>query len=111
MTMRRTVFAWIVAACTAGLATGICTPATAGQYWYSGHIDHGGHWRETHRAIYQLENLIAFLEADPATDDGYKAPIITRARADIMRLRATLDRSRWRWTTPCCYSRRAIYIR
>jgi len=111
MTMRRTVFAWIVAACTAGLAAGIGTPATAGQYWYSGHSDHGGHWRETHRAIYQLENLIALLEANPATDDGYKAPIITRARADIMRLRATLDRSRWRWTTPCCYSRRTIYIR
>ena len=108
MTIRRTVLAWTVVACSAGLLAGMGRPATAGQYWHSGH---GGHWRETHRAIYQLENLIALLEADPATDDGYKAPIITRARADIMRLRATLDRPRWRWTTPCCYSRRPIYIR
>jgi len=110
-TMRRKVFAWIVVACTVGLVAGIGTPATAGQYWSSDPGSHGGHWRETHRAIYRLENLIALLEADPATDDGFKAPIITRARADIRRLRATLDRSRWRWTTPCCYSRRPIYIR
>jgi hypothetical protein len=111
MTMRPKVFAWIVVACTVGLVAGIGTPATAGQYWSSDPGSHGGHWRETHRAIYRLENLIALLEADPATDDGFKAPIITRARADIRRLRATLDRSRWRWTTPCCYSRRPIYIR
>jgi hypothetical protein len=108
MTMRRTVLAWSIVACTAGVFAGIGTPATAGQYWQNGP---GGDWDETHRAIYQLENLIALLEADPATDDGFRAPIITRARADIMRLRATLDRSRWRWTTPCCYSRRPIYIR
>jgi len=108
MRMRRTVFAWTVVACTVGLVAGMGTPATAGQYWDS---EHGGQWRETHRAIYQLENLIALLEADPATDDGYKAPIITRARADIMRLRATLDRPRWRWSTPCCCSHRPIYIR
>ena len=106
--MRRTVFAWIVAACSAGLLAGIGTPVAAGQYWQSGP---GGHWRETHRAIYQLENLIALLEADPATDDGFKAPIVTQARADIRRLRATLHQARWRWTTPCCYSRRPIYIR
>jgi hypothetical protein len=101
MTMRRAVFA-----CTALLLAGM--PATAGQYWHSGH---GGDWRATHYAIYQLENLIALLEADPAVDDGYKAPIITGARADILRLRATLPRPRWRWATPCCYSRRPIYIR
>jgi hypothetical protein len=111
MTMRRKVFAWIVVTCTVGLVAGIRTPATAGQYWSSDPGSHGGHWRETHRAIYRLENLIALLEADPATDDGFKAPIIIRARADIRRSRATLDRSRWRWTTPCCYSRRPIYIR
>jgi len=108
MTIRRTVFAWTVVACTAGLLAGMGTPAIAGQYRRGGH---GGQWRETHRAIYQLENLIALLEADPGTDDGYKAPIITRARADVMRLRPTLDRPRRRWTTPCCYSHRLIYIR
>ena len=109
--MRRTVFAWIVAACTAGLVAGVGTPATAGEYWHSGYGSHDGHWRATHRAIYKLENLIALLEADPATDDGYKAPIINRARADIRRLRATLDRAQWRWSTPCCYSHRPIHIR
>ena len=110
MAMRRTVFACAVVACTAGLLAGIGTPATAEQHWHSGHGDRG-HWRETHRAIYKLENLIGRLEADPSTDDGYKAPIISRARADIMRLRATLEPPRWRWTAPCCYSRKPIFIR
>ena len=111
MTMRRTVFACTVVAFTAGLLACIGTPATAGQYWHNGHGSHGGHWRATHRAIYKLENLIALLEADPKMDDGYKGTIITGARADIMRLRATLDRPRWRWPTSCCYSRKLIYIR
>jgi hypothetical protein len=83
------------------------SPAEAGQHWLWSH----GHWRETREAIYQLENQVARLEADPAVDDGYKAPIITRARADILKLRATLPPARWRWTDPCCYSRRPIYIR
>jgi hypothetical protein len=38
-------------------------------------------------------------------------PIITRARADILRLRATLHPARWRWASPCCYGRRPIHIR
>jgi hypothetical protein len=84
------------------------SPATAGQHWRTGHA---GDWRATHHAIYELENLIAFLEADPATDDGYKAPIINRARAEISRLQASLGRPQWRWPTPCCYGRRPIYIR
>lgn len=108
MAIRRSVLAWSVVVCTGGLLAGIGTPAGAEQYWHRGH---DGQWREKHGAIYRLENLIALLEADPATDDGFKAPIISRARADIMRLRATLERPRWRWTTPCCYSRRPIYIR
>lgn len=111
MTMRRTALALIVVACTAALVASTGGPATAGQYWHSGYGSHDGHWRETHRAIYRLENLIALLEADPATDDGFKAPIINRARADIRRLRATLDRAQWRWPTPCCYSRPPVYIR
>ena len=65
----------------------------------------------TRQAIYQLENMIAFLEADPQTDDGYKAPIIRKARAEIRRLQATLAPAQWRWTTPCCYSRPPISIR
>ena len=95
MTIRRGFFAWSVVACTAGFLAGTGAPAMAGQHGQGGH---GGQWRETHRAIYKLENLIALLEADPSTDDGYKAPIISRARADIMRLRATLAPPRWRWT-------------
>jgi len=66
---------------------------------------------DTRHAIYELENMIAFLEADPQTDDGYKAPIIHKARAEIRRLQATLAPAQWRWTTPCCYSRRPISIR
>ncbi len=103
MTMRRVLFP-----CIALLLACIGTPATAGQ---CRHDADPGCWRATHHGIYELENLIALLEADPQTDDGYKAPIVTRARADILRLRATLYPGQWRWPTPCCYSRRPIYIR
>lgn len=82
-------------------------PAMAGQDGYWGH----GHWRAARHAIYDLENGIAFLEADPEIDDGYKAPVVSGNRADVSRLRATLPGAHWRWTRPCCYSRRAIYIR
>jgi hypothetical protein len=103
MTMRRTVFASaaLLFACSV-------SPAAAGHYWH-GH--HGSHWRATHQAIYELENRIALLEANPEIDDGYKGPIISQARADILRLRATLHPARGRWASPCCYSRRPIHIR
>jgi hypothetical protein len=81
-----------------------------GERW-SQHWGHGSHWRATHGAIYAAENRIAFLEANPEIDDGDKGPIITGARADILRLRATLHPARWRWASPCCYSRRPIHIR
>jgi hypothetical protein len=110
MTMRRSGFAAAAFLCVV-LATCIGSPATAGQYWHRDDDGHRGHWRATHEAIYKLENLIAQLEADPATDDGYRGPIITRARADILRLRATLRGPRWDWPVACCYSRRPIYIR
>jgi len=77
----------------------------------AGHWVQVDRWRETHEAIYALENRIAMLEANPQVDDGYKAPIISRARADIRRLRATLPRAHWQWVVPCCYSRKHIYIR
>jgi hypothetical protein len=86
----------------------LLSPVGAEEPWYAGH---GERWRATQRTIYALENLIARLEADPAVDDGYKAPIISKARADILRLRATLRPAVWRWTDPCCYSRRPTYIR
>ncbi len=102
MTMRRVVFGF-----TALLLAGSASPAVA-NYWHRGH---GAHWQAIHGAIYQLGNRIAFLEADPEIDDGYKGPIITGARRDILRLRATLRPARWRWATPCCYSRGPIHIR
>ena len=64
-------------------------------------------WGSIHQAIYERENRIAFLEADPETDDGYRAPIISRHRAEIRRLHAALGPAQWQWTTPCCYSRPA----
>ena len=102
MTIRLAVFACAVLALAC-----LGSRAEAGQHWRWSH----GHWRATQEAIYQLNNRIARLEADPAVDDGYKAPIITGARADILKLRMTLPRARWRWTVPCCYSRRPLYIR
>jgi hypothetical protein len=90
--------------CAVFLFAAIASPAVAWE-------DENGDWLATRHAIYELEKRIAFLEADPQTDDGYKAPIIIRARAEIRRLQATLGPPQWRWTTPCCYSRRPIYIR
>jgi hypothetical protein len=103
MTMRRIVFV-----CAALVFAFGAAPAMAGHHWRSHHV---GNWRVTHQAIYELENRIAFLEADPDIDDGYKGPIIGQARADIERLRSTLRPARWRWASPCCYSRRPIHIR
>jgi len=81
------------------------SPATAG-HWRT----YYGDWWSTHQAIYEMNNRIALLEANPETDDGYRAPIINRTRAQIRRLHATLGPAQWQWTTPCCYSRPPIYI-
>ncbi len=103
MTLRHAVFAGIALIVASGAA-----PAAAGQPRHGGHA---GHWRATHQAIYELRNDVALLEADPEADDGYKAAVATRNRADIRKLRATLPRAEWRWISPCCYSRRPIYVR
>jgi hypothetical protein len=109
MMLRRVVFAGTALV----LAWGV-SPARAGD-WYDGPAerwyDSNGYWRATHGAIYEMGNRIALLEANPDIDDGYKAPIITRDRADMLRLRTTLPPARWRWAVPCCYSRRPIHIR
>ena len=84
------------------------SPARAGEAWYFGHDPE---WQSTHQAIYDLGNRIAYLQADPEIDDGYKGPIINAAQAEILRLRATLPPAHWRWSVPCCYSRRPIHIR
>ena len=93
--------------CAALLLASFASPAMAWECW------HGwdGCPDATRHAMYELRNSIALLEADPVVDDGYKAPIITSARDEIFRLRATLVPAQWRWTTPCCYSRPPIRIR
>ena len=72
---------------------------------------HSYEWRDVHRAINELNKRIAFLEANPDIDEGYKAPIIRQLRADIYKLRATLYPADWEWATPCCYGRPPIHIR
>jgi hypothetical protein len=68
-------------------------------------------WDRAHRVIYHKENHIAFLEANPDADDGYKGPVITHLRRKILHIRAAIG-ERWpHWPTPCCYSRRPIYLR
>jgi hypothetical protein len=88
--------------------TGVVSPAWAGcdEGWGVGHC-----WWRAHRAIYHKENHIAYLEADPDVDDSYKGPIIDHLRHKILHIRAAIG-PRWpHWPTPCCYSRRPIYIR
>ena len=99
MLLRRIVLCTVLAL---PLATAHCPRRT--------HAADVGDWRAVHGAIYDAENLIALLEANPQTDDGYKAPIIGRARADVEQLNATLPRPQWSWTNPCCYSRKPIHI-
>ena len=105
MACRRVVIASSVFLVGAGVL-----PATAGDDWHL-YQSHGRLWHATHRAIYESENRIAFLEAAPEIDDGYKGPIITSARAEIRGLDATLQPPRWRWAVQCCYSRKPIHLR
>jgi len=117
MTARLFIAAAVAALAVSALLGWSVSPALA-HHWHHGH---GPHWRAIHGAIYEQENRIAFLEADPEIDDGYKAPIITGARHDVRWLRAKLPPAhghygRWaspygRWASPCCYSRRPIHIR
>jgi hypothetical protein len=68
-------------------------------------------WEHAHRAIYHMQNHIAYLEANPDADDGYKGPVIDHLRHKVLRIRAAIG-PRWpHWPTPCCYSRRPIHIR
>jgi hypothetical protein len=91
------------------LAAG-ATPARAGEYGQL-YRHHGPHWHAVHHNVYELENRIALLEANPEIDDAYRGPLISGDRACIRRLNATLDRPRWRWAVPCCYSHKPIRLR
>lgn len=68
-------------------------------------------WLHAHRLIYHAHNRIAYLEANPDIDDSVKGPLITRLHHKMLRVRAKIG-PRWPvWPTPCCYSRKPIYIR
>jgi hypothetical protein len=93
-------------------------PARAGDFW--GCTD-TPYWC-TRDAIYAQFKLIARLEADPDVDEAVKGPLITAARAEIHRLRATISEPPpHEWTTigspfhqaltPCCYTRKPLYLR
>ena len=99
---------YAIFACASLLLAGVAAPAMAQE---QAPADHGAYWWATRAAIYQKYNAIAQLEADPEIDDGYKAPVIAAARADIRRLHASLPRAQWRWATPCCYGRPPMYVR
>jgi hypothetical protein len=68
-------------------------------------------WLHAHRSIYYKHNRIAYLEANPDVDDSFKGPVITHLHHKVLRIRAKIG-PRWPvWPTPCCYSRKPIYIR
>ena len=93
-------------------------PVRAGDFW--GCTD-TAYWC-TRDAIYAQFKLIARLEANPDIDEGVKGPLISAARAEIHRLRATISEpSPHAWATigtpllarpaPCCYTRKSLYLR
>jgi hypothetical protein len=90
------------------LACGLSPAFADGWNW---HADHADRWYAVRHDIYELENQIALLEADPQMDDGFRAPIIASARRHIRWLQAKIAPAYWRWTDPCCYSRRPIHVR
>jgi hypothetical protein len=92
------------------MIAGFARPATAADAARE-YEHHGEDWYATRAAIAEREELIAMLESDPAVDDGYRAPLIARARAEINALRAALGAPQWRSISPCCYSRKLLYIR
>jgi hypothetical protein len=94
------------------------TAARAGEFWGCSDTPY---WC-TRDAIYAQFKLIARLEADPDIDEAVKGPLITAARAEIHRLRATIgEPPPHEWTTigspfhqaltPCCYTRKPLYLR
>jgi hypothetical protein len=93
--------------CGVLVLAGLAAPARAGDYGACGDT---AYWC-TRDAIYDRVNTIARLEADPNVDEAVKGPIITAARAEIHRLRATLGPPEWEWSTPCCYTRKPLHIR
>ena len=101
MTMRRIVLLSGILA-----VAGIASPALAGCDDYPEKC-----WWRAHHEIYHMENFIARLEANPRIDDADKGPAIADTHDRILHVRAAIG-PRWpHWPSPCCYSRRPIYIR
>jgi hypothetical protein len=101
MTARRILYLWTFLA-LAGMASPAAAKCNDEPYYC---------WLHAHQAITHMENHIAYLEADPNADDAYKGPIIDTLRHRALRLRSAIGPSWPHWPTPCCYSRRPIYIR
>jgi hypothetical protein len=96
----------ILCLCALFGAVGMVSPAMAGCDRHSDRC-----WWRAHHALYHMGNRIAYLEANPNVDDSDKGPIIDRLQSRILRLRAAIG-PRWpHWPSPCCYSRRPVYIR
>ena len=91
------------------LAVGVL-PAAAGNDWPL-HQHHDRHWHNVHHTIYELQNRIALLEANPEiVDDPAKGPSISADRAAIRCLDATLEPPRWPWAVACCYTLKPIRL-
>src|ERR1700719_5375995 len=93
-------------------------PARAGEFWSCSDTSY---WC-TRDAIYAQFRRIARLEADPDVDEAVKGPLITAARTEIRRLRATItEPPPHAWATigtplregpwTCCYTRKSLYLR
>ncbi len=67
-------------------------------------------WR-AYRAIHELEDLIAYLEANPYHYGGNKDATIAAAQKTIRNLRATMGTPHYWVPFGCCYTRRPIYVR
>jgi hypothetical protein len=97
----------LLSLCALLAVSAIASPVRAGDAWQA---PDNCYWC-TRDAIYQRNELIALLEANPDVDEAIKGPQITAARAEIRALRGTLGPPRWDWPTLCCYTRKAINIR
>jgi hypothetical protein len=108
----------LVALCSLLVFGFAAMPARAGDFWA---CNDTAYWC-TRDAIYEQFKLIARLEANPDIDEAVKGPLITAARAEIHRLRASISEPPPRawatiasplpaWPVPCCYARKPLYLR
>jgi hypothetical protein len=116
LAMRRIVFvcAFVFFGCAAA-------PVMAGRYQAARHhwaaVDFCGGsvdddcYRYAQHVIHHKENAIAYLEADPDVDEGFKERVILHGRAKIHWLRSAVGIRHIVWPGPCCYSHRPVFIR